>query len=179
MLRFGIIKFLFSAVVILVISTARSEVITSFNELPAFVKKEVNDTRQACKEADDKKEGFWDEMQGIHTFYLSGDKSISILVDDRHICNGFYKPGNCHTWGCDVKIYRHMKYLRRSGPEWAKIFDEPISNLFLSVSTKNEFILAALSIVGKHDLCGQNYEIGWCDYLLTWKNDKWVWQRLR
>jgi hypothetical protein len=100
------------------------------------------------------------------------------ISDDRHVCNTQTKGGNCHTWGCDVRIYR-VKYSRRTGPEWVKIFDEPIANLFLSTSTKNEFILAALSSVGKHDLCGRNYEIGHCDYLLSWKNEKWVWQRLR
>jgi hypothetical protein len=152
--------------------------INSFAALPSFVQREANEIRDACMKVEETSKSFWDEMQGIHSFYLPGDKSISILVDDRHVCNTQTKGGNCHTWGCDVRIYR-AKYSHRTGTEWVKVFDEVTVDLFLSISTRNEFILAGLSIVGKHDRCGRNYDIGHCEFLLFWKNEKWVWQRLR
>jgi hypothetical protein len=88
--------------------SANADEAISFNSLPDFIKGEVGDVRAACMK-DEHGVIFWHEMQGIQTFYLPQDKNLSILVDDRHVCNTQTKGGNCHTWvvvSCDVSIYR-------------------------------------------------------------------------
>ena len=163
------------AVCLIANTQAVAEELLTFDQLPAAVQKLVKGVRQSCKGMNDK-ESVYDEMQGIRTFYLTGERTVAVLVDSRNVCSGVYKGANCHTWGCDLLIFANT-----SDGRWTKIFDEPVTGqLFLSISVKSEFILAALSITGKHPkFCGGTGQSAYCDYLLFWKQGRWVWQELR
>jgi hypothetical protein len=154
---------------------AVAEELLTFHQLPEAVQKLVKGVRQSCKEMNDK-EIVYDEMKGIRTFYLTGEKKVAVLVDSRSVCSDVYKGANCHTWGCDMIVFANT-----SNGRWTKILDEPVTGqLFLSISVKSEFILAAFSITGKHPkLCGGTGQSSYCDYLLFWKQGRWVWQKLR
>jgi hypothetical protein len=152
------------------------EPLLTFDKLPAVIQKHVQEVRQSCKEMNSAEE-VPDAMQGISTFYLTGERRLAVLVHDRSLCSQAYKGANCHTYGCDLSVYASA-----ANGEWAKILDEPISGpLFLSVSVKSEFILAAVSVTGKYDkLCGgRSAQSPYCDFLLYWKRGQWAWQKLR
>jgi hypothetical protein len=153
---------------------AQDKLPTEFYELPLFIQREVRGIRASCaemmKESGVQESEPW-PMAGINAFYL--DRTPAILIDDRHVCNNVYKGANCHTWGCDVRIYR------QTTKDWEKILDEPVGQLFLSTSNNSVFILAALSFTGKYEeKCGRP-RVEHCDYLLSRKNGKWNWQKLQ
>lgn len=154
---------------------AVAQELLAFNQLPAVVLKHVKEVRQSCKKLNDS-ESIYDEMQGIRTFYLTGERTIAVLVDNRNVCSGIYKGANCHTYGCNMLVFANTP-----NDQWSKILDEPVTGqLFLSISVKSEFILAALSVTGKYSkLCGGTGQSPYCDYLLFWKQGRWTWQRLR
>lgn len=154
--------------------TLAKELLT-FDQLPALVVTHVKEVRQSCKKMNDSDIANV-EMQGIHTFYLTGERRMAILIDNRNLCSGSYKGANCHTYGCDVLVFVNV-----SRDQWTKIFDEPVvGQMFLSTSVKSEFLLAAMSITGKYSkLCGSSVKSSYCDYLLFWKQGRWVWQKLR
>jgi hypothetical protein len=67
------------------------------------------------------------------------DHNPAILVDDQHVCYTSSHGANCHTWGCDVRVYR------QTVRGWEKILDEPVEQLFLSTSNNSAFILGPSS----------------------------------
>ena len=154
---------------------AVAQELLTFSQLPAIVQKHVKDVRQSCKEMGDDKSTD-DEMQGIRTFYLTGERKAAVLVANRNVCSGVYRGANCDTYGCDLLVFASD-----SNGQWTKIFDEPVTGqYFLSISAKSEFILAALSVTGKYSkLCGGTGKSSYCDFLLFWKQGRWVWQKLR
>lgn len=153
------------------VAHARDKLPVEFNELPISIQREVTGTRVACREqaVGGGGEPSW-PMAGITAFYL--DNTPAILVDDRNVCDGYYKGGNCHTWGCDVRVYRH------SAKGWDKILDEPVSVFILNVDNENNtFNHAIFGFPGKYtDKCGPQWKN--CEYIVSWKNGKWHWQKL-
>ena len=152
---------------------AQNKLPTEFYELPLFLQREVKGIRAACAEKmkmmGEVKSEPW-PMAGIRAFYL--DRTPAILIDDEGVCQGAYKEANCHTWGCDVRVYR------RTTRDWEKILDEPINGIFLSTENDGTFILAALAFPGKHEeKCGKQRIA--CDYLLSWRGGRWHWQKLQ
>lgn len=150
---------------------AQNKLPGEFNELPMFIQREVKGIRARCSDAE-----VW-PMAGISTFWLDGPHwSAAILVDDQHVCRSANHGENCHTWGCDVRVYR------QTGKSWEKILDEPAGGLFLSTEYDGRFILAALSFTYKYEeKCGEGSMSSGhgCDFLLTWGSGKWHWQKLQ
>ncbi len=100
----------------------------TFDRLPQIIQKEVKGVRAKCTEMRRQIKGrekeSYEGMSGIKSFYLGSDKNVSILVEDLNVCNQYniLKGANCHTQGCDVRIYRpnasgqYVKYFRIQFP---------------------------------------------------------------
>ena len=170
-------KFAIATVVALTLSvtTVQAQSLpTEFEDLPLFLRREVTSIRTACSEnagPEQTSAPRW-PMSGFHAFYL--DQSQALLVDDRHVCGDFIKAGNCHTFGCDVRVYR------RTATGWEKILDEPVSQLLLNIGgdDHDRFKLAVMLFTRKHlKMCGNSWT-GDCVYSVTWNGGKWHWKKL-
>jgi hypothetical protein len=149
----------------------------NFDELPKIVRDNVNETRDACREqyVGEEKEP-WKApsypMKGIDAFYLGGLPAV--LVDNWKVCGGdvYIKGANCHTWGCDLVIYRKINNV------WKKVLDEPIIGLVLNVNDEQQFVHAVVHFTRKYrEKCGDKWD-GNCTYLIKWKDNEFSWQNL-
>ena len=146
-------------------------------DLPPAIANEVTDIRKSCGEVDPEgnKETF-DDMQGVYRVRLGNDRNWSYIIDNRFVCNTPIKGANCHTYGCDVRIYRQNA---RGGLD--KVFDHPISGtMFVSISTNNTLNMAAFHVTPKYSaLCHGKPNMPECDYLLRWSNGRFMYQRIK
>ena len=145
-----------------------------YGDYPKEVRDTLEEVRKNCLEQG--KEVALEQDAGVTIVDLNRDGSQDILLDAWRACEVKFKAnGVCTTYGCNVKVFKHT-----APNKWIKVLDEPVGDLFLSVSSKRYFILAAVSITGKHSkLCGGSPTSDYCDYLLYWKSGRWVWNKIR
>jgi hypothetical protein len=149
----------------------------SFDELPKIVRDNVDETRAACREQYVGEENEpWKEpshpTKGITAFYLGG--SPAVLVDNHQVCGSdvAIKGANCHTWGCDLVIYRKVN------GGWKKVLDEPVHDHVLNVNHDQQFVHVVMVFTHKYtEKCGNKWD-GVCTYLMKWKDGKFSWQNL-
>jgi hypothetical protein len=79
------------------------------------------------------------------------------------------------TAGCKLRVLKQV-----GARHWKLILDEMVSShWFLSASQKGHVRLMSVSISRKlSDRCSDP-DGSMCDYLLTWKRGRWVWNRIR
>jgi hypothetical protein len=147
-----------------------------YQQLPPEIRKHADDIHRACKEQDDQSQPH-DLMQGITVLDLDGNGARDLLVDDESLCNSAIKGGNCSNRGCDLKIWKQTG--QRS---WQVIFDQHVSQKFISTNEKGRLNVMALSIYAGSDgnsQCKPEQGSKYCDALVRYKNGKVVYEILK
>jgi hypothetical protein len=142
-------------------------------EFPTAVKNALQQVRDACREAEH--QSFDDPQVGITILDLNGDGSKDILLQASSACEFPTKGAGCNTAGCDLQIFKQV-----GNRQWKMIFDETLGEQpFLSASETGHFNLMAVSVSRKIGArCSDPSGTG-CDFLIYWKKNKFVWERIR
>jgi hypothetical protein len=143
------------------------------SEYPPAVTQALQEVRAACKESGHQPLNY--PQIGVTVLDLNRDGSKDILLQAWQACDFPIKGAGCNTAGCVIEIFKQV-----GAHKWKKIFDETVSpQFFLSASEKGYFNLLAISVSRKiSDRC-PDPSGGDCDYLLRWKGNKFVWDRIR
>jgi hypothetical protein len=75
-----------------------------YDQLPKEIRDEVDETRAACKKLGAEDDPYFGS--GLQIIDLDGKGSRDILLDYQHVCNGWFKGGNCSNRGCDLRIWK-------------------------------------------------------------------------
>jgi hypothetical protein len=140
---------------------AKTARITLFSLLPMQAREEINETKQACKEAGLKSypDNADDPLKPVD---LNGDGSLDVLVDWNEI--GCAAGMGCSNRGCPVEIYKQV------GPgSLKKVYSESVVKYFLSSAKASRFSLIITAQDGK---CTPGQLKGECDYKITWQRGK-------
>jgi hypothetical protein len=73
-----------------------------YDQLPKEIRDEVDETRAACKKLGAEDDPYFGS--GLQIIDLDGKGSRDILLDYQHVCNGWFKGGNCSNRGCDLRF---------------------------------------------------------------------------
>jgi hypothetical protein len=143
------------------------------SEYPAAVKDALQQVRSACKE--DGHQPLDYPQIGVTIIDLNRDGSKDILLEAWQACDVPTKGAGCNTGGCDVQIFKQV-----GDRKWRMIFDETVDpKFFLSASKEGHFNLMAVSVSRKITSRCPDPSGSECDYLLYWKKNKFIWQRIR
>jgi hypothetical protein len=142
------------------------------SEFPAAVNEALQQVRSGCKE--DGHQPVAEPQVGITIIDLNRDGSKDILLQAWQACDVPTKGAGCNTAGCDVQIFKQV-----GNHQWKMIFDETVDpQFFLSASKEGHFNLLAVSISRKITNRCPDPSGSECDYLLHWKRNKFVWERI-
>lgn len=150
-----------------------------YGDLPADVRKHVEEVRRSCTELVPDSAPV-DGMQGISVIDLDGDGSQDVMVDNRDLCKDHMAGANCSNRGCDLVIWKQGK-----GRSWSKVFDEHLHGNFVSVDAiSGRFHLLIGAIYAGDKRCepppGVDYMSSQsCDVVATYDKGKWTWQTTR
>jgi len=159
------------------LSNAQEQLI-DYRQLPKEVRDLAVKVRDSCRELDPAKT--FDDMQGIQILDLAGDGSRDIVVDNEALCGEHMAGANCTNRGCDMTIYKEI-----TRGQWRRTFKEHLYAKFLAIDWDTmRFQLMVASIFAGDPRCqpapGQEYTSGRsCNLIVTFRNDKWSWQRIR
>ena len=166
------------AVVFSGVPTSQAQEVLTFRDLPRAVRDLAAEVRNQCKELEpDMKLDY--EMSGIQIFDLNGDGSGDIFVDNEDLCGSLrLAGGNCSNRGCDMTIYKEV-----SKGRWQKIFNEHLYAKFMAIDgDAMRFQLMVASLYAGDPRCQphKEYTSGHsCNLIVTFKNNKWNWQKIR
>ena len=154
---------------------ARTESFLSLDpsEFPTAVNAALQQVRSVCKEYGH--QPLDDPQAGITIIDLNGDGSKDIFLQAWQACDIETKEAGCNTAGCVVQIFKQV-----GNNQWRVIFDETLNpQFFLSTSKEGHFNLMAVSVSRKiSDRCSDPSGSE-CDYLLHWKRNKFIWERIQ
>ena len=140
---------------------------------PAAVKDLLQDVRHRCREAGHRPLDV--PGLGITILDLNGDGSRDILLQAWQVCDFPTKEAGCNTGGCEMQIFKQVGKRR-----WTKIFDETLDpQIFLSASKEGHLNLMAVSVSHKIKARCPDPSGNECDYLVYWKKNGFVWERIR
>jgi hypothetical protein len=163
------------AVVLSCVTASTAQEIMNFNQLPNEVRDLAIDVRKQCKDLEP--EMNFTDMQGIQILSLTGDNSRDIFVDNEDLCGEHIAGANCSNRGCDVTIYKEV-----SKGHWQKIFHEHLYAKFLAIDWETmRFQLMVASIFAGDPRCQprKEYTSGYsCNLIVTFKNNRWNWQKI-
>ena len=146
-----------------------------FEELPKIIQDDLNKTRSLCREQYFDEDRQWkepDPMNGTEAFYLGSVPAV--LVNDKYVCGNDIriKGADCHTWGCNVKIYGQVN------GGWRKLLDEPVGQFIFNVNNDRRLIHLVFLFTQKYtEKCGNSWTAD-CTYLARWQHGKFTWQNL-
>jgi hypothetical protein len=143
------------------------------SQYPSEIKTIQNEVRSACREAG--LQASEDPQAGVTIIDLDRDGSTDVLFEAWRSCEVEMKGAGCNTAGCDLRIFRQVEPHR-----WESVFDETVApSWFLSASEEGYLRLLAVSISRKiSDRC-PDPSGSVCDFLLYWKEGRFVWERIR
>jgi hypothetical protein len=143
------------------------------SEYPAAVNDALQQVRSACKESGHQPLDY--PGIGVTIIDLNRDGSKDIVLRASQACDFPTKGAGCNTAGCVVQIFKQV-----GNRKWRMIFDETLgTELFLSASNEGYFHLMAISVSRKiTSRCPNPSDLA-CDYLLYWKKNKFIWERIR
>lgn len=153
---------------------ARTESFLSMDssEFPAAVNGALQEVRNVCKE--NGHQPLDDPQAGITIIDLNGDGSKDIFLQAWQACDMPTKEAGCNTAGCVVQIFKQV-----GDHQWKVIFDETVDpQFFLSTSKEGRFNLMAVSVNRKISNRCSDPSGNVCDYLLHWKRNKFIWERI-
>jgi hypothetical protein len=142
------------------------------SEFPPAVKEALQQVRSGCRE--DGHRPLDQPQVGVTIIDLNRDGSKDVLLQAWQACDVPTKGAGCNTAGCDVQIFKQV-----GNHQWKMIFDETLSpQFFLSASEEGHFKLMAVSVSRKISARCPDPSGSECDYLLHWKRNKFVWERI-
>jgi hypothetical protein len=142
-------------------------------DYPAVVTNALQQVRGGCRE--DGHQPLDTPHVGVTIIDLNNDGSKDILLKAWEACDVPTKGAGCNTAGCDLQIFKQV-----GNREWKMIFDETLDPvLFLSASKEGRFNLMAVSVSRKISARCADPSGSECDYLIRWKKNKFVWERIR
>ena len=156
------------------IALAESWLTLDPTQYPDEVRQSLDQSRSGCKEAGAEVVEY--AQAGVTIVDLNRDGSKDIILEPWRACSVQVKGfGGCNTAGCELKVFKQV-----GGRQWKLILDETVgSDWFLSSSQRGHVRLLAVSISRKlSDRC-PDPDGSVCDYLLSWKRGRWVWDRIR
>ncbi len=155
------------------IALAESWLTLDPSQYPDEVGQLLDQSRSDCKEAGAEVVDY--PQAGVTIVDLNRDGSKDIILEAWRTCAVPLKGAGCNTAGCDLRVFKQV-----GGRQWKLILDETVSSdWFLSASQKGHVRLMAVSISRKlSDRC-PDPDGSVCDYLLSWKRGRWVWDRIR
>jgi len=144
------------------------------SEYPAQVRQLLDQVRSGCKEEGNQPTEY--PEAGVTIVDLDQDGSKDIILEAWRACEVQMKNfGACNTAGCELKIFKQVGAHR-----WELVLDETVSpDYFLSATEKGRVRLIALSVSRKISQRCPDPDGGSCDYLLSWKRGRWIWDRIR
>ncbi|MFA5899188.1 MAG: hypothetical protein WC829_08750 [Hyphomicrobium sp.] len=156
-------------------ASARAESFLTLDpsEYPAAVNTALQQVRSGCRDEGHQPLDY--PQAGVTVLDLNGDGSKDIFLQAWQACDFPTKGAGCNTAGCVVQIFKQV-----GNRQWRMIFDETLDpQFFLSASEAGHFNLMAASVSRKiSDRC-PDPSGSVCDYLLHWKRNKFVWERIR
>jgi hypothetical protein len=166
------------AIVVCLAFASKAQELTNLRQLPKEVRDLAFEVRDSCKELEpDMKLDY--EMSGIQILDLNGDGSHDIFVDNEELCGTLrLAGGNCSNRGCDMTIYKEV-----SKGRWQQIFHEHLHAKFIAIDWETmRFQLMVASIYAGDPRCQprKEYTSGHsCNLIVTFRNNKWSWQKIR
>lgn len=143
------------------------------SEFPPEVKEALQQVRDACRE--DGHQPLDMPGVGVSIIDLNRDGSKDIFLQAWQACDVPTKGAGCNTAGCDVQIFKQVGDHR-----WKKVLDETVDpQFFLSASENGHFNLMAVSVSRKIANRCPDPSGSQCDFLLRWKRNKFIWERIR
>lgn len=149
-----------------------------FRQLPKEIRDHAIEVRGRCKEA--VPEMTFVDMQGIVVLDLKGDGSRDIVIENKGLCGEQYAGYNCTNRGCDMLIYKEVVR-----GQWRKIFEEHLHDRHLVIDWETTRLqLMVVSIYAGDPRCQPNpkreYTSGKaCNLIVTYRNNRWNWQKVR
>jgi hypothetical protein len=152
---------------------------TEYRNLPAVIRKEVEEIRRECKEMQAENKT---EMQGIRRIRVGGSRDIepAILVDNLELCEGDQIGANCTNWGsCPLKVWT----MRRNGT-WGTMLNDLVYERVFDID-ENSGIFVSMNIVLNADRppCrprrGAVFNKGdRCRVTGSYRNGMWTWKKI-
>ena len=152
----------------------------TYAQLPAVVRKHVEDVRAECRKYQPDLVPKH-KMQGITQFELDGDGLTDVYVWDGKVCNGRHAGVNCSNRACNFSIYKQVKPGR-----WKLVFEESLYGQYVVLdwwkALRFQLLVAAIYAGDKE--CEPDpkmeYSSGFsCNVLIRYRKGRFEYERIR
>jgi len=159
-------------------SASAAQVALQFQQLPREIREHAAHVRNSCKEYEPTF-AVVNEMQGIQILSLKGDGARDLVVDNEGLCGTQWAGANCSNRACEMRIYKEV-----ARGQWQKVFEENLYSKYLVVDYERmrlQMIIAA--IYAGDPRCKpdprKDYTSGKsCNLIVTYRDDRWTWQKI-